>query len=119
MCNIHFWRKRQGSYPSRNRFFVGIQLQPDIHAVYFVTAKHVLQSASDNVEGKVLLRMNTNKGNLEYIDIDLSWHGILTHPDVNVDLAATLLNLPQDHFNYLYIPQAYYYSACLVWNRLR
>jgi hypothetical protein len=52
--------------------------------------------------------MNTNKGNLEYIEIDLARHVILTHPDVNVDLAATLLYPPQDHFNYLYIPQAYF-----------
>jgi hypothetical protein len=85
--------------------------------VYFVTAKHVLQSASDNVQGKVLLRMNTNKGNLEYIKIDLARHVILTHPDVNVDLAATLLYPPQDHFNYLYIPQAYFVDDTLEGDR--
>ena len=52
--------------------------------------------------------MNTTKGNLEYIEIDLARHVILTHPDVNVEIVATLLYPPQDHFDYLYIPQAYF-----------
>ncbi|MGA9170082.1 MAG: serine protease [Nitrososphaeraceae archaeon] len=101
-----FEEKGNGIIPLGTGFFVGIQSQSDLHAVYFVTAKHVLQSAY--VQGKVLLRMNTTKGNLEYIEIDLARHVILTHPDVNVDIAATLLYPPQDHFDYLYIPQAYF-----------
>jgi hypothetical protein len=52
---------------------------------------------------KIMLRLNIKKGTVEYIELDLSKHTILTHPDDDVDLAATLIYPPQDHFDYLYI----------------
>ena len=61
-----------------------------------------------------MLRLNTNKGTVEYIELDLSKHTILTHPDDDVDLAATLIYPPQDHFDYLYILEDYFTNSNIL-----
>jgi hypothetical protein len=101
--------------PIGTGFFVGIKLEGDYHAVYLVTAKHVLwKSSTDEFYEKVLLRLNTKKGSVEYIELDLSKHRVLTHPDKGVDLAATVLYPSQDHFDYLYILQDYFTNSDIL-----
>jgi hypothetical protein len=102
--------------PLRTGFFVGIKPESgEGHAVYFVTAKHVLRNpATDKFYDKILLRLNTKKGTVEYIDLDLSKHTILSHPDDDVDLAATLLYPSQDSYDYLYIPEDYFTNTDIL-----
>jgi hypothetical protein len=101
--------------PVGTGFFVGIKLEGGYHRVYLVTAKHVLwKPATEEFYDKVLLRLNTKKGDVEYIELDISKHTILTHPDKGVDLAATVLYPPQDHFDYLYILQDYFTNGDIL-----
>lgn len=102
--------------PQGTGFFVGIKHESrDGYVVYLVTAKHVLRNPDTNkFYDKILLRLNTKEGRVEYISLDLSKHTILTHPDDNVDLAATLIYPPQEHFNYLYITEAYFTNTDIL-----
>jgi hypothetical protein len=70
--------------------------------------------ATDKFYDKILLRLNTKKGTVEYIDLDLSKHTILSHPDDDVDLAATLLYPSQDSYDYLYIPEDYFTNTDIL-----
>jgi hypothetical protein len=79
-----------------------------------VTAKHVLEYSPGQFYDRILIRLNTRNGNSEYIPLDLSKRVILTHKDDNVDLAATLYYLPQDYFDYLYIPQNYFTNSNIL-----
>ena len=73
--------------PIGTGFFVGIKLEGGHHVVYLVTAKHVLRKpTTEEFYDKVLLRLNTKKVSVEYIELNLSKHRILTHPDNGVDL---------------------------------
>jgi hypothetical protein len=102
--------------PIGTGFFVGIK--PDSgsgYAVYLVTAKHVLrEQGGDKFHNKVLIRLNTKKGTVEYVELELSKHTILTHLDDNVDIAATLLYPPQDYFDYLFIPEDYFTNSDIL-----
>lgn len=54
-------------------FFVGIKHESrDGYVVYLVTAKHVLRNPDTNkFYDKILLRLNTKEGRVEYISVDL------------------------------------------------
>jgi hypothetical protein len=96
-------------------FFVGLKLDGDYYAVYFVTAKHVLwKPGTEEFYDKVLLRLNTKKGSVEYIELELFKHRILIHPDKGVDLAATILCPPQDYYDYLYLSQDYFTTSDIL-----
>lgn len=106
---IFLEKSNQEVQPLGTGFFVGIRMNSEGPAVYFVTAKHVLISkATGKYYEKVLLRLNTKSGSVEYIELDLSKHVILTHPDPKVDLAATILYPPQDKFDYLIVLDDYF-----------
>lgn len=61
-CVTFFFVEQGGKmHPIGTGFFVGIKLEKDVHAVYLVTAKHVLQSNTGQVLSKVLIRLNTKK----------------------------------------------------------
>jgi hypothetical protein len=112
---IFLENSNQEVQPLGTGFFVGIKINSDQHAVYFVTANHVLMSrTTGKYYEKVLLRLNTKKGTVEYIELDLSKHVILAHPDPKVDLAATILYPPQDHFDYLYILDDYFTDSKIL-----
>ena len=95
--------------PIGTGFFVSIKLKSH-DAVYFVTAKHILHFKSGKLRDKVLLRINTKKGMPEFIELKLSKHVILTHPDENVDLVATVL-YPDTKLLYDYLIISQDYSA--------
>jgi hypothetical protein len=84
------------------------------NAVYLVTAKHVLQTDSGEIYGKILVRINTKSGLTENIELDLSQHPVLTHPDENVDLAATLLHPCEEYFDYLSITEDYFTNDTIL-----
>lgn len=71
---------------------------------HVVTAKHVVQKAHDaDVDGKIRLRVNKKDGAFDFVVSDqLDWY---YHPDdLSVDVAVLPLWLPQDQFDYLFLP---------------
>jgi hypothetical protein len=112
---IFLEKSNQQVQPLGTGFFVGIKDNSDQHAVYLVTAKHVLISKTTRkYYERVLLRLNTKKGTVEYIELDLSKHVILTHPNDRVDLAATILYPPQDKYDYLYLLDDYFTNSKIL-----
>jgi hypothetical protein len=104
--------------PIGTGFFAGIKVNSGHwHAVHLVTARHILVSATGKFYDNVLLRLNTKEGTVEYIELDLSKHVSLTHPDEGVDLAAILLYPPQDRFDYLYILEDYFTNSDILIQR--
>ena len=99
--------------PIGTGFFVSIKLKSQ-DAVYFVTAKHVLHFKSGKLRDKVLLRINTKNGTAEFIELELSKHVILTHPDENVDLVATVLYPDTNYYDFLIIPQDYFTNTDIL-----
>jgi hypothetical protein len=102
--------------PVGTGFFVSIKFTL-YDAVYLVTAKRILQTRSGTFYNKILIRLNTKRGTVEYIELDLSKHVILTHPDGNVDLVATLLYPDSNYFDYLIIPQDYFTNTDILFQK--
>ncbi len=79
--------------PYGTGFFVGVRnSEKTRHAIYFVTAKHVLKTPDGkNWLSNVYLRLNKKDGMVEYINIPIIAEGLLrtvsTHDDSDVDLA--------------------------------
>jgi hypothetical protein len=57
---------------------------------------------------KFLVRLNTNRGSVEYLELDLSKYPLLTYPDESVDLVTTLLYPLPAYYDYLSILQDYF-----------
>jgi hypothetical protein len=97
--------------PIGTGFFVSIKLEIGGYAIYFVTAKHVVQDRSGKYRDNIFIRLNLIKGSSELIRLPLTYvpNYILTYDkDENIDLVAYLINPPQDRYDYLHIPQDYF-----------
>lgn len=97
--------------PLGTGFLASIKLELGGYAVYFVTAKHVVQDRSGKYRDNIFIRLNLIKGSSELIGLPLTYapEHILTHErDENIDLVAYLLDPPQDRYDYLHIPQDYF-----------
>jgi hypothetical protein len=79
--------------------------------VYLVTAKHNLQTESGHYRVSIMYRMNTQQNTSRYVELVLSKHTMLEHPDERVDLVATLQTLPQKDFDYLHMSENYFTNA--------
>jgi hypothetical protein len=68
-------------------FFVGVSIEEGNLAIYAVTAKHVVVSASEeSTNGKIILRVNTHQGKPKRIDTALAdW---TFHSDAYADVAV-------------------------------
>jgi hypothetical protein len=107
--------------PLGTGFFVGIKLENGGgDAVYFVTAKHVLSPSKifppPNYYDALYIRLNLIGGTSEYMGLPLSYapEFILNNEDENIDLAAMLLNPPQNRYDYMYIPQDYFTDSDIL-----
>ena len=97
--------------PLGTGFLASIKLEIGGYAVYFVTAKHVVQDRSGKYRDNIFIRLNLIKGYSELIGLPFTYapEHILTHDkEENIDLVAYLLNPPQDRYDYLHIPQDYF-----------
>jgi|SRR5215207_5768043 len=84
--------------PLGTGFFASIKLEKGGYAVYFVTAKYVVQDDLGKYRENIYIRLNLHSGDSEHMGLPLSYAPdyILTHDDENIDLVAYLLNPPQD-----------------------
>lgn len=90
--------------PQGTGFFIGLKQKST--AIYFVTAKHVLLSSSNNFFPEIYIRINRKDSNLEHIKVNLT-DSLLTHPkDENVDIVLYPFSPSTEIYDYLYIPAA-------------
>lgn len=96
-------------------FFVGVK-KPDAtnnaHAVYFVTAKHVLKTPDrQHWLPLVLLRLNKRDGSSQFANIPLVTEGekktVFTHEDDSVDIAVIPALPDQSVYEYKFIPDSF------------
>ena len=76
--------------PNGTGFFVGVENEENsnLHMVYLVTAKHVLQNQEGALLSSVVIRLNTSDGNSKMIKAEFTKKNkVFTHPDSDVDLA--------------------------------
>jgi hypothetical protein len=90
--------------PQGTGFFIGLKQKST--AIYFVTAKHVLLSSSNNFFPEIYIRISRKDSNLEHIKVNLT-DSLLTHPkDENVDIVLYPFSPSTEVYDYLYIPAA-------------
>lgn len=100
--------------PNGTGFFVGVKLseRPEYSAIYFVTAKHVLQRPDKkSFYSAVFLRLNKKDGKAEMIHLPLSVSGIrknvFMHKDSTVDLAVIPAVYDPQKYDYKFLPDNY------------
>jgi hypothetical protein len=105
--------------PLGTGFFASIKLEKGGYAVYFVTAKHVVQDKFGKYLENIYIRLNLGSSDSERMGLPITYvpDYILTHDDDNIDLVAYLLNPPTDRFDYLHIPQEYFTDSNILQER--
>jgi hypothetical protein len=107
-CVTFIYRPEQGQnfVPNGTGFFVAVQNEnnPEINNVYLVTAKHVLERASDQWYSSIAIRLNNVNNGSALTAINLAGdHAfpVYTHPsDKTVDLAVLPLLPDQTKFDF-------------------
>ena len=100
--------------PYGTGFFVGVKVseRSENYAVYFITAKHVLQRPDKkSFFSAAFLRLNKKDGKAEMIHLPLSVSGIrknvFMHKDSTVDLAVIPAVYDPQKYDYKFLPDNY------------
>jgi hypothetical protein len=102
--NLQRAPKTNNPIPYGTGFFVGVkgEIGKSVYG-YLVTAKHVLKDGYGNDFTRSYLRMNTSKGDAEFIPLDLIRNGqrvVYTHPDPSVDIAVVPVSPSAAQFDF-------------------
>lgn len=104
-----FSRKNGVLRPEGTGFFVAVNTEDGKHhAVYLVTAKHVLRDNGGSYLREFFYSLNTKKKAAQLTQIITANHKVLTHSDDNVDIAALLQYPDPSIFDYLYLSADYF-----------
>jgi hypothetical protein len=100
--------KTHDPVPYGTGFFVGVQSDDKkLTYSYLVTAKHVLKDEKGNDFARIYLRLNTLKGDAQFVPLDLLPSGqkvVHVHPDPTVDIAVVPALPSQAMFDFKVIP---------------
>lgn len=108
---VYVLNQKNEKVPNGTGFFVGVK-NPEkegFFAVYFVTAKHVLQTSDrKNWLPDFFLRLNKKDGTTEYVPVPINTTGkqktVYTHSDPDVDLAVIPMLPDQEIFDFKFLP---------------
>jgi hypothetical protein len=97
--------------PNGTSFFVGVKnlTNPNVFAVYLVTAKHVLcKPKTNDFYDKVFVRLNKKEGGSDIGPIPIKAEGekknVFTHNDPSVDLAVIPFLPDQSRYDFKFLP---------------
>jgi hypothetical protein len=110
---VYVLDKKAEKVPNGTGFFVGVKNpdKEDYYNVYFVTAKHVLQT-SDRQKwlSTFFLRLNKKDGTSEMLPVPVVPEGtsktVFVHNDPTVDLVAIPMLPNQDVFDFKFLPDS-------------
>lgn len=103
-----FLKNKKGEYvPNGTGFFTGIKanLPGNLVHIYLVTAKHVIQDTNRNFYPLIVIRLNTKTGSSEFLEIPTNEINILTHSDVDVDIAVVPLAPDEKIFDFMHLEE--------------
>jgi hypothetical protein len=81
-----FLNEKGRAIPIGTGFFVSVPLEenPTTWIVYFVTARHVLETETNRFSSPFYLRLNLNSGDSEFIRMEPTPQSTFTHTDVDI-----------------------------------